>query len=264
MSRLTRGSLELPGPPINPKERTHMPLSAAAHWIASEGGANSITADEKWWRPAFEKLIANIASRKLEVSGRCGGLPEVVPSDVFVGIPVAYPCSPNSLQLWTGDGPYLECMLFIDEADWEEPAATNCSDGAHRPRNGHTCRCRRLPSSAVAVQTSRTAHDERVGTSVLRTLLREQPRLTIENARQHLEGYGFGRVAMSHCMEKSTQNGWIDGKGITGSPAKIKTIEWLCFAHRHDFAFNAVGPAQKILTPKSQRQKMSGRSFSSR
>jgi hypothetical protein len=54
-------------PPIGPKERTHMPLSAVAHWIASEGGAISITADEKWWRPAFEKLLAAIVSNRLEV-----------------------------------------------------------------------------------------------------------------------------------------------------------------------------------------------------
>jgi hypothetical protein len=38
-----------------------------AHWIASEGGAISITADEKWWRPAFEKLLAAIVSNRLEV-----------------------------------------------------------------------------------------------------------------------------------------------------------------------------------------------------
>jgi hypothetical protein len=48
------------GPPISPKERAHVPLSAVAHWIASEGGAISITADEKWWRPAFEKLLTAI------------------------------------------------------------------------------------------------------------------------------------------------------------------------------------------------------------
>jgi hypothetical protein len=106
------------GPPIGPKERMHMPLSAAAHWIASEGGAISITADEKWWRPAFEKLLAAIVSGRLEIGGRGSGLPETIPKAVFVGIPIAYPCSPNSLHLWTGDGPYLDCKLFIDEADW--------------------------------------------------------------------------------------------------------------------------------------------------
>ena len=82
------------GPPIGPKERVHMPLSAVAHWIASEGGAISITTDEKWWRPAFEKLFAVIVSDRLAVVGRRNGLPEITPNAVFVGIPVAYPCSP--------------------------------------------------------------------------------------------------------------------------------------------------------------------------
>src|SRR5215813_13259729 len=108
------------GPPIGPKERAHMPLSAVAHWIASEGGAISITADEKCWRPAFETLLAAIVSNKLAVVGRRSGLPETISNAVFVGIPIAYPCSSNSLHLWGGDEPYLDCQLFIDEADWQE------------------------------------------------------------------------------------------------------------------------------------------------
>jgi hypothetical protein len=76
------------GPPIDPKERPYMPLSAVAHWIASEGGAISITVDEKWWRPAFEKLLAAIVSNnRLAIVGRRNGLPETIPNAVFVGIP---------------------------------------------------------------------------------------------------------------------------------------------------------------------------------
>ena len=90
-------NMEVGPPPIDPKERAHMPLSAVAHWIASEGGAISITADEKRWRPVFEKLLAAIVSdRRLAVVGRRNGLPEIIPNVVFVGISVAYPCSPFS------------------------------------------------------------------------------------------------------------------------------------------------------------------------
>jgi hypothetical protein len=170
------------GPPIGPKERAHMPLSAVAHWIASEGGAISITADEKWWRPAFEKLLAKIVSDRLAVVGRRNGLPKTIRNAVFVGIPVAYPCSPNSLHLWTGDGPYLECQLFIDEADWE------VTGGDKLFRSGRHARAEwthlQVPSSAVArlwrFRHRRAAHDERAATSALATLLREQPGLTIE------------------------------------------------------------------------------------
>jgi hypothetical protein len=95
------------GPPIGPKERAHMPLSAVAHWIASEGGAISITADEKWWRPAFEKLLAAIVLDRLAVGGRRSGLPETILNAVFVGIPVATPappilctCGPATGRIW--------------------------------------------------------------------------------------------------------------------------------------------------------------------
>ena len=198
-----------------------MPLSAAAHWIASEGGANSITADEKWWRPAFEKLIANIASRKLEVSGRCGGLPEVVPSDVFVGIPVAYPCS-NSLQLWTGDGPYLGCMLFVDEADWQRSGGDKLFRSGREPPAEWTHL--QVPSCAVVrlwpFRPSRTAHDERIATEALANLLREQPHLTLAGARQHLEGYGFGRVAIGRVWKKARRMAGLTEKASPGRPRK--------------------------------------------
>jgi hypothetical protein len=212
------------GPPIGPKERTHMPLSAVAHWIASEGGAISITADEKWWRPAFETLLAAIVSGRLvEVGGRRSGLPENIPKAVFVGIPVAYPCSPNSLRLWTGDGPYLECQLFIDEADWQETGGDKLFPSGRHARAEWTHL--QVPSSAVArlwrFRPSRAAHDERAATSALATLLHEQPGLTIENARQHCAGFGhFGRVVFKRIWQKARTSAGLPAKARSGAPRK--------------------------------------------
>jgi hypothetical protein len=210
-------------PPIGPKERTHMPLSAAAHWIASEGGAISITADEKWWRPAFEKLLAAIVSGRLEVGGRRSGLPETIPKAVFVGIPVAYPCSPNSLHLWTGDGPYLDCGLFIDEADWQETGGDKLfQSGRHA---GAEWTHLQVPSSAVArlwrFRHRRAAHEERAATLALATLLREQPDLTIEDARRCCDEYGsFGRVVFKRIRQKARESAGLPAKASPGRPPK--------------------------------------------
>jgi hypothetical protein len=210
-------------PPIGPKERTHMPLSAAAHWIASEGGAISITTDEKWWRPAFEKLLAAIVSGRLEVGGRRSGLPETIPKAVFVGIPVAYPCSPNSLHLWTGDGPYLDCGLFIDEADWQETGGDKLFQSGRHAHAEWTHL--QVPSSAVArlwrFRHRRAAHEERVATLALATLLREQPDLTIEDARRCCDEYGsFGRVVFKRIRQKARESAGLPAKASPGRRPK--------------------------------------------
>jgi len=206
------------GPPIGPKERAHMPLSAVAHWIASEGGAISITAEEKWWQPAFEKLFAAIVSGRLEVVGRRSGLPETIPNAVFVGIPVAYPCSSNSLHLWTGDGPYLECQLFIDDADWK---LTGGDKLFRSGRHAHAEWTHLLvPSSAVA-RLWRFGHrraEERVATSALATSLREQPGLTIENARRHCDS--FGRVVFKRIWQNARISAGLPAKASPGRPRK--------------------------------------------
>jgi hypothetical protein len=207
------------GPPIRPKERAHMPLSAVAHWIASEGGAISITADEKWWRPAFETLLAAIVSGRFEVGGRRSGLPETIPKAVFVGIPVAYPCSPNSLLLWTGDGPYLDCQLFIDEADWQETGGDKLFQSGRHARAEWTHL--QVPSSAVArlwrFRHRRAAHEERAATLALATLLREQPDLTIEDARRCCDEYGsFGRIVFQRIRQKARESAGLPAKASPG------------------------------------------------
>ena len=214
--RIDSENLEV-GPPIGTKERTHMPLSAVAHWIASEGGALSITADEKWWRPAFEKLLAAIVSNELAVVGRRSGLSETILNAVFVGIPVAYPCSSNSLHLWTGDGPYLECQLFIDEADWQKTGGDKLFQSGQHARAEWTHL--QVPSSDVArlwrFRHRRAAHEERAATSALATLLREQPDLTIENARRH-HCAGFGRVVSKRIIQNARKSAGLPAKGSPG------------------------------------------------
>jgi hypothetical protein len=215
-------NLEL-GPPISPKERPHMPLSAVAHWIASEGGAVSITADEKWWSPAFEKLVAAIVSDSFAVVGRRnGGLPEPMPGTVFVGIPIAYPCSFYSV-LWTGDGPYLQCQLFINDDDWE------ATGGDKLFRSGRHTRAEwthlQVPSSAVArlwrFRLRRASHEERAATAALAALLREQPSFKKEDARQYCESFGpFGRVKFARIWANARRSAGLPIKASPGAPRK--------------------------------------------
>jgi hypothetical protein len=220
--RIDTENLEV-GPPIGPKERAYMPLSAAAHWIASEGGAISITADEKWWRPAFEKLVAEIVLNRLAVVGRRNGLPETTPSVVFVGLAVAYPysCSPNSVRLWTGRGPYLECQPFIDEADWEVTGGDKMIRSAQHAEWTYL----QVSSADVArlwpFRHGRAAHCERAAAYALAAVLREQPGLTIENARRHCDRLGrFGRVVFKRILQNARETAGLPAKASPGRPRK--------------------------------------------
>jgi hypothetical protein len=216
-------NMDLLGPPISPKERTHMPLSAAAHWIASEGGRISITADETWWRPAFQKLISKIVLGVLAVNGRRGGLPEAVLSDLFVGIPVAYPGS-NSPQLWIGDEPYLECLLFVDEADWHRSGGDKLFRSGREPCAEWTHL--QMPSSAIArlwpFRLRRTVHDEKIATEALAKLLCEQPHLTRAGARQQCEEYKLGRVAFNRAWRKARKINGLPERAPPGRPRKSR------------------------------------------
>jgi hypothetical protein len=170
--------------------------------------------------PNLCECLREKTPQAIEVGSRRSGLPETIPKAVFVGIPVAYPCSPNSLHLWTGDGPYLECQLFIDEADWE------VTGGDKLFRSGRHARAEwthlQVPSSAVArlwrFRHRRAAHDERAATSALATLLREQPGLTIENARRHCGG--FGRVVFKRIWQNARTLAELPAKAPPGRPRK--------------------------------------------
>jgi hypothetical protein len=198
-----------------------MPLSAAARWIASEGGTIPITADESCWRPAFEKLLAKIVLGKLPVNGRADGLPEAIPGDKFVSIAVGYPYS-NSPHLWTGDGPYLDCRPFVDLADWGRTGGDKLfgSGREQHPKWTHL----QVSSSAVArlfrFKPRRTARDERAATAALTTRLGEQPNLKVASARQYCEEYKFGRVVFNRVWQNARKSAGLPTKASPGRPRK--------------------------------------------
>src|SRR5262245_57722604 len=127
------------------------------------------------WRGRRDHLWRRRVLRNPLLAGQlCGRLNDIAMPLLSLNL-VAYPCSPNSLHLWTGDGPYLDCQLFIDEADWQETGGDKLFQSGQHARAEWT----QVPSSAVArlwlFRHRRAAHEERAATLALATLLREQP-----------------------------------------------------------------------------------------
>jgi hypothetical protein len=107
------------GTPTRPDGPGFMPLTEAAHWIASKGGIVSVEIGEQIWKPAFDDLLAHIASQDVEVIGRRGAGNESVPARLFARIRVVYPYSDLPLHTMLGDEPYLDCYPFVDDDHWQ-------------------------------------------------------------------------------------------------------------------------------------------------
>jgi hypothetical protein len=111
------------GPPMLPNGPGYMPLTSAAHWIASKGGTVSTGNDEQLWRPAFDDLLGRITSREVEVIGRRGAGNESVPGHLFARIQVAYPYSDLLVRTLLGDNAYLDCYPFVDDDQWQRESS---------------------------------------------------------------------------------------------------------------------------------------------
>jgi hypothetical protein len=101
-----------------------MALTAAAHWIASQGGTLAVGKGEQFWKPAFGDLLAHVASQHIEMIGRRGAGNESVPTVLFASIRVLYPYSDPDhrlLETMFGEEPVLDCSPFTeDEEQWQE------------------------------------------------------------------------------------------------------------------------------------------------
>jgi hypothetical protein len=131
-------------PVVRPIGNGHMPLSAAAYWIATKGGGTKIKPNnDRAWRVALEEILAQIEANKLEIIGERDGKRgsfDVVPTGAFEGIwsempterdantsaprkkflatQVSLPWSSGSDAL-SAHGKYLECRPFIDDQHWQ-------------------------------------------------------------------------------------------------------------------------------------------------
>ena len=69
---------------MKPEGAGYMPLYCAAHWIATQGGAVSFDpSDKNVWKPAYEQLLARIASEEIKVVGTRNDKRQPVPGYHF-------------------------------------------------------------------------------------------------------------------------------------------------------------------------------------
>lgn len=113
---LTRATLpEL----MRPEGGGYMPLYCAAQWIATEGGLVSFDpCDENVWKPAYERLLARIASEEIKVIGTRDGQMQAVPGFHFAGCRIDYPFGGEPFDLLLSEDLYLSSFAYLDEQHW--------------------------------------------------------------------------------------------------------------------------------------------------
>jgi hypothetical protein len=105
---------------MKPDGAGYMPLYCAAQWIATQGGAVSFDlSDENVWRPAYEQLLAQIASEEIKVVGIRNGERQPVPAHHFAGIRVSYPFI-EDFELLLSNELYLSSFAYLDEEHWRK------------------------------------------------------------------------------------------------------------------------------------------------
>jgi hypothetical protein len=104
---------------MKPEGSGYMPLYCAAQWIATEGGSISFDpCDESVWKPAYEQLLARIASEEIKAIGIRNGERQLVPGFHFAGCRVSYPFVEEPFELLLSEDLYLSSFAYLDEQHW--------------------------------------------------------------------------------------------------------------------------------------------------
>jgi hypothetical protein len=104
---------------IRPEGSGYIPLYCSAQWIATEGGSISFDpCDESVWKPAYEQLLARIASEDVRVIGIRNGERQPVPGFHFAGCRVRYPFVDEPFEMLLGEDLYLSSFAYLDEQHW--------------------------------------------------------------------------------------------------------------------------------------------------
>jgi hypothetical protein len=114
-----------PGPPpLRPDDSGFMALTAAAHWIASQGGNRSIGGNASLWRSAYEQLRAAVTEGTAKIYGLRNGETikdrEPIPPATFIGLKIFYPLDEVDFGDYFGDEAFLQCRLYLDERSWRD------------------------------------------------------------------------------------------------------------------------------------------------
>jgi hypothetical protein len=104
---------------MKPEGAGYMPLYCAAQWIATHGGSVSFDpSDESVWKPAYEQLLARIASEEIKVVGSRNGERQPVLGYHFAGCRVSYPFVEEPFELLLSNELYLSSFAYLDEEHW--------------------------------------------------------------------------------------------------------------------------------------------------
>ena len=115
-----KAALKLP-PLIVPTAAGYMPLTAAAQWIATEGGTHDFAADDlKSWRPAFAKLLAAIASEDVKLTWVRKKKRKRVPGHLPADCPILYPYQDPDPALVFGEELCLQTFTYENEEEWRD------------------------------------------------------------------------------------------------------------------------------------------------
>lgn len=100
-----------------------MPLSLAARWIATSGGAVEldprVPSDLSKWQDAFAELLLRIASEEVTIIGIRDGEREKLSGLIFAGIRVVVIHFEIDCEYWTGDELFLFAHVYRDEESWQ-------------------------------------------------------------------------------------------------------------------------------------------------
>ena len=106
---------------MKPEGPGYVPLYCAAQWIATHGGSISFDpSDASVWKPAYEQLLARIASEEIKVVGIRNGERQPVAAHHFAGIRVSYPFVEEPFELLLSDELYLSSFAYLDEEHWRK------------------------------------------------------------------------------------------------------------------------------------------------
>ncbi|MCB1498536.1 MAG: hypothetical protein KDK07_01905 [Bauldia sp.] len=107
-------------PLMAPEGPGYMPLSAAAQWIATKGGAHDPGADFVAWDDAYLRLTDRIASRDVAVTGKefRSGRSEPLDPALFSDLVVHHLFSSEEVDHADNDELYLWATPYVDKQHW--------------------------------------------------------------------------------------------------------------------------------------------------
>jgi len=95
----------------------YIPLSAAAHWVATEGG--TIDAPNEALREGYRLIVQAVVDGRIEAIGTSDGLPAPIPGHVFASCRVRHPFDPLDDDVVLSETVALICYAYVDDALWQ-------------------------------------------------------------------------------------------------------------------------------------------------